>query len=64
MRQVKQFLGGRLSLRNYNAQVGVTFALTKALNKLREFGMPEAQYRRVVFQAELRNKACSNKKYK
>ncbi|EDP57202.1 transposase [Vibrio sp. AND4] len=33
MFQVKQFLGGKLSLRNYNAQVGETFAMIKAVNK-------------------------------
>ncbi|ENM5915968.1 IS5 family transposase [Vibrio mimicus] len=34
MYRVKQLLGGRLSLRNYNAQVGETYAMIKALNKL------------------------------
>ncbi|MCA3916452.1 IS5 family transposase, partial [Vibrio vulnificus] len=34
MHRVKQLLGGRLSLRNYNAQVGETYAMIKALNKL------------------------------
>ncbi|EHV9838727.1 transposase, partial [Vibrio vulnificus] len=41
MHRVKQLLGGRLSLRNYNAQVGETYALIKALNKLTGLGMPE-----------------------
>ncbi|HDI3185544.1 TPA: IS5 family transposase [Vibrio cholerae] len=43
MYRVKQLLGGRLNLRNYNAQVGETYAMIKALNKLRELGMPETQ---------------------
>ncbi len=34
MYRVKQLLGGKLSLRNYNAQVGETYAMIKALNKL------------------------------
>ncbi|CAI2325685.1 hypothetical protein IFVP408_C2120316 [Vibrio parahaemolyticus] len=34
MYRVKQLLGGRLSLRNYNAQVGETYAMIKALNNL------------------------------
>ncbi|MEZ8714215.1 IS5 family transposase [Vibrio alginolyticus] len=44
MYRVKQLLGGRLSLRNYNAQVGETYAMIKALNKLTGLGMPETQY--------------------
>lgn len=44
MYRVKQLLGGKLSLRNYNAQVGETYALIKALNKLTGLGMPETQY--------------------
>ncbi len=36
--------GGKLSLRNYNAQVGETYAMIKALNKLTGLGMPETQY--------------------
>ncbi|EPA2846242.1 IS5 family transposase [Vibrio parahaemolyticus] len=43
MVRVKQLLGGRLSLRNYNAQVGETYAMIKALNKLTGLGMPETQ---------------------
>ncbi|EMV0267867.1 IS5 family transposase, partial [Vibrio parahaemolyticus] len=43
MYRVKQLLGGRLSLRNYNAQVGETYAMIKAMNKLTRLGMPEAQ---------------------
>lgn len=41
MYRVKQLLGGQLSLRNYNAQVGETYAMIKALNKLTGLGMPE-----------------------
>ncbi|ELJ8613174.1 IS5 family transposase [Vibrio cholerae] len=43
MYRVKQLLGGRLNLRNYNAQVGETYAMIKALNKLTELGVPETQ---------------------
>ncbi|TBT04062.1 IS5 family transposase [Vibrio parahaemolyticus] len=43
MYRVKQLLGGRISLRNYNAQVGETYAMIKALNKLTGLGMPETQ---------------------
>ncbi|NOE76921.1 IS5 family transposase [Vibrio cholerae] len=43
MYRVKQLLGGRLSLRNYNAQVGEAYAMIKALNKLTGLGMPETQ---------------------
>ncbi|MBM5222584.1 IS5/IS1182 family transposase, partial [Vibrio parahaemolyticus] len=43
MYRVKQLLGGRLSLRNYNAQVGETYVMIKALNKLTGLGMPETQ---------------------
>ncbi|EOX4789513.1 IS5 family transposase [Vibrio alginolyticus] len=41
MYRVKQLLGGRLSLRNYNAQVGETYAMIKALNKVTGLGMPK-----------------------
>ena len=44
MYRVKQLLGGKLSLRNYNAQVGETYAIVKALNKLTGLGIPETQY--------------------
>jgi len=44
MYRVKQLLGGRLSLRNYHAQVGETYAMIKALNKLTGLSIPEAQY--------------------
>ncbi|EKF9792823.1 IS5 family transposase [Vibrio cholerae] len=43
MYRVKQMLGGRLNLRNYNAQVGEAYAMIKALNKLTGLGMPETQ---------------------
>lgn len=41
MYRMKQLFGVRLSLRNYNAQVGETYAMIKALNKLTGLGMPE-----------------------
>ncbi len=41
MYRVKQLFGGRLSLRTYNTQVGETYAMIKALNKLTGLGMPE-----------------------
>ncbi len=44
MYRVKQLLGGKLSLRNYNAQVGETYAMLKALNRLTGVGMPETHY--------------------
>ena len=44
MYRVKQLLGGKLSLRDYNAQVGEIYAMIKALNKLAGLGMPETQY--------------------
>lgn len=44
MYRMKPLLGGQLSLRNYNAQVGEIYAMIKALNKLTGLGMPEAQY--------------------
>ncbi|CAI2335486.1 hypothetical protein IFVP182_C260260 [Vibrio parahaemolyticus] len=31
---MKQLLGGRLSLRNYNAQVSETYNMIKAMNKI------------------------------
>jgi hypothetical protein len=39
MYQVKQLFGGQLSLRSYNVQVGETYAMLKALNKLTGLGM-------------------------
>ncbi len=44
MYRVKQLLGASLTLRNCNAQVGETYAMIKALNKLTGIGMPETQY--------------------
>ncbi|BDR13272.1 hypothetical protein VspSTUT11_12480 [Vibrio sp. STUT-A11] len=41
MYRVKQLLGGRLSLRNYNAKVGETYSMVKVLNKLTGLGMPK-----------------------
>ncbi|CAK2534324.1 Mobile element protein [Vibrio crassostreae] len=41
MLRVKKLLGGTPSLRNYNAQVGDTYTMIKALNKLTGLGMPE-----------------------
>ncbi|GHZ41461.1 transposase [Vibrio cholerae] len=43
MYRLKQLLGRWRSLRNYNAQVGKTYATTKALNELTGLGMPETQ---------------------
>ncbi len=40
MYRIKQLLGGRLSMRNYNAQMGETYAMIKALNRLTGLGMP------------------------
>jgi hypothetical protein len=31
-------------MRDYNAQVGETYAMMRALNKLTGLGMPETQY--------------------
>lgn len=39
MFRVNKLLGGTLSLRKYNAQVGETYAMIKALNKLTGLGM-------------------------
>ncbi|MBO0211690.1 IS5 family transposase, partial [Vibrio sp. Vb0877] len=44
MYRVKQLLGASLTLRNYNTQVGETYAMIKALNKLTGIGMPETRY--------------------
>ena len=41
MYRVKKLLGGTLSLRNYNAQVGEAYVMIKALNKLTGLGMPK-----------------------
>ncbi|CAI2322554.1 hypothetical protein IFVP182_C2120004 [Vibrio parahaemolyticus] len=41
MFRVKKLLGDILSLRDYNAQVGKTYTMIEALNKLTGLGMPE-----------------------
>lgn len=41
MFRVKTPFGEGLSLRHYNTQVGETYAMMKALNKLTGLGMPE-----------------------
>lgn len=41
---VKQLLGGRLSLWNYDSQLGEIHAMVKELYKLTGLGMPEARY--------------------
>lgn len=41
MFRVKKLLGGMLRLRNYNVQIGETYAMIKALNKLTGLGMHE-----------------------
>ncbi|CDT12566.1 hypothetical protein VCR26J2_370013 [Vibrio coralliirubri] len=41
---MKQLLGGKLSFRIYNDQVGETYVMIKALNKLTRLGMLETQY--------------------
>lgn len=41
---LKQLLSGRLSLWNYNSQLGETYAMIKALNKLAGLDMPETHY--------------------
>lgn len=40
MYRCKQLIGPKLSLRNYNAQVGETLAGVKVMNKLIGLGMP------------------------
>jgi len=45
MYRIKQLLGGvMLSMRNDNAQVGETYAMIRALNKLTGLDMPETHY--------------------
>ncbi|KJF87909.1 hypothetical protein CTM94_08030 [Photobacterium leiognathi] len=41
---MKPLLGGKLSLKKYTAQVGETYVMIKALNKLTELGMPETEH--------------------
>jgi hypothetical protein len=42
MYRVKQLFGGHLTLRDYDAQVGKTMAIIRALNKMTRGGMPES----------------------
>jgi len=44
MYRVKQLLGTSRTLRNCNAQVGETYTMIKALNKLTGMGMPATHY--------------------
>jgi len=43
MYRVKQLIGAKLSLRNYNAQVGEALAWVKAINRMTGLGMPARQ---------------------
>ena len=43
MYRVKQLIGAKLSLRNYNAQVGEALAWVKAINRMTGLGMPVRQ---------------------
>ncbi|GAQ96916.1 hypothetical protein NGUA23_04115 [Salmonella enterica] len=40
MFRIKTLLGGHLSLRNYDAQVGEAMAMAKALNRMTLLAMP------------------------
>ncbi|ELX35171.1 hypothetical protein SEEK2694_11950 [Salmonella enterica subsp. enterica serovar Kentucky str. 22694] len=40
MFRIKTLLGGHLSLRNYDAQVGEVMAMAKALNRMTLLAMP------------------------
>lgn len=40
MFRIKTLLGGHLSLRNYDAQVGEVMAMVKALNRMTLLAMP------------------------
>lgn len=40
MSRFKQLLAGKLSLRNYNNQVGEVMAYVCAMNKLNDLGLP------------------------
>ncbi len=44
MYRLKQLFGSSLTLRNYNVQVGETYVMIKAFNKLTGVGIPETQY--------------------
>lgn len=43
MYRYKQLISGKLSLRDYNAQVGEIMAGVAALNKINRLGMPVRQ---------------------
>lgn len=40
--KIKILLGGHLSLRDYDAQVGEAMAMVKALNRVTLLGMPDS----------------------
>ena len=42
MCRIKTLLGGHLSLRDYDAQVGEAMAMVKALNRMTMLGMPHS----------------------
>ncbi|KAF0754811.1 IS5/IS1182 family transposase, partial [Aphis craccivora] len=42
MFRIKTLLGGHLSLRDYEAQVGEAMAMVKALNRMTLLGMPHS----------------------
>jgi len=42
MFRIKTLLGGYLSLRDYDAQVGEAMAMVKALNRMTLLGMPHS----------------------
>lgn len=42
MFRIKTLLGGNLSLRNYDAQVGEAMTMVKALNRMTLLGMPHS----------------------
>lgn len=42
MFRIKTLLGGNLSLRDYDAQVGEAMAMVKALNRMTLLGMPHS----------------------
>lgn len=43
MCRIRQLIGAKLSLRNYNAQVGKALAWVKAINRMTGLGMPVRQ---------------------
>ncbi len=42
MFRIKTLLGGHLSLRDYQAQVGEVMAMSKGLNRMTQLGMPDS----------------------